>query len=136
LGCAGRVHLAGLLEKDEVLQALADSDLLLMPSEPASENFGLSAVEALGAGLPLLASDGVAVAHQAAAARAGRVVPCSAGDFGQAVVSLLECPEELRAMGRRGRELVERDYDLPVVARQMLAQCTAIAAGHRARSPA
>jgi hypothetical protein len=52
------------------------------------------------------------------------------------VVDLLECPEELRAMGRRGRELVERDYDLPVVARQMLAQCTAIVAGHRAGSPA
>jgi glycosyltransferase involved in cell wall biosynthesis len=131
LGCAGHLHIAGLLPGDEVKQALADSDLLLMPSEPASENFGMAAVEALAAGVPVVASTGVPVAERAASAGAGLVAPGSAQAFAQAVSQALARPEELRCMGRRGRELARQEFDLPVVAGQMLAHCRQIISNGR-----
>jgi glycosyltransferase involved in cell wall biosynthesis len=73
LGCADRLHITGLLLGDEILSALADADLLLMPSEPESENFGMSAVEAMAAGLPVLVSEGVPIGQWAESAGAGRV---------------------------------------------------------------
>lgn len=126
LGCAGRLHLTGLLRGDEILSALAGADLLLMPSAPGSENFGMAAVEALAAGLPILVSEGVPVGHWAEAAGAGRTVPCSAESFRQATRTLLVRPEQLKTMGRRGQLLVCRQFDSLVVARQMLAQFQSI----------
>ncbi len=39
LGCLDRLHITGLLRGDEILSALADSDLFLMPSEPEFGEF-------------------------------------------------------------------------------------------------
>jgi glycosyltransferase involved in cell wall biosynthesis len=128
LGCAPRLHFLGLLGREEILTALADADLLVMPSEPDSENFGMSTVEALAAGVPVLVSEGVPVGVPAAAAGAGRMVPCVSAAFAQAARELLANPETLPAMGEKGRSLVKQRFDLPVVARQMLAQFRAIVA--------
>ena len=81
LGCADRLHITGLLKGDEVLVALADADLLLMPSEPESENFGMSAVEAMAAGLPILVSEGVPIGRWAKSAGAGRIASCTVDFF-------------------------------------------------------
>jgi glycosyltransferase involved in cell wall biosynthesis len=126
VGCAERLHFTGLLAGDHVLQALADSDLLLMPSAPDSENFGMAAAEALAAGLPVLTSDRVPVGRAAQAAGAGCVAPADAEAFSQMTLKMLGTPERMAEMGPRGRELVRREYDLPAVGRRMLAQCWAI----------
>jgi glycosyltransferase involved in cell wall biosynthesis len=124
LGVHDRLHYAGLLAGDEVRQALADADLLVMPSE--SESFGNSAAEALAAGLPILVSDRVPVGRWAEAAGAGRRVAPSAAAFVQAAREMLVDPDGLRDMGERGRELAQREFDLRAVALQMLRQCSAI----------
>jgi glycosyltransferase involved in cell wall biosynthesis len=125
-GCASHLHITGLLQGDEVLQALTDTDLLLMPSEPQSENFGMSAIEALAAGLPILASEGVPVGRWAEEAGAGLVAPCRSQDFARATRDLLSKPDKLQKMGEQGSRLVKERFDLPVVARQMLAQFKAV----------
>jgi glycosyltransferase involved in cell wall biosynthesis len=124
LGCLGQVHFAGLLKGTEVLQALADADLLVMPS--AMESFGMSAVEAMAAGVPVLVSDNVPVGRWAESAGAGRMVPGTAGAFSEAIRSLLAEPEELKTMGERGRELAKGEFDISAVARRMLEQCQSI----------
>ena len=131
LGCADKLHFTGLLKGDEILYALADADLLLMPSAPQSENFGMSAAEAMAAGLPILVSDGVPVGRWAEEAGAGRVVPCSAAAFTQVTLELLARPEQFKAMGRRGQALVREQFDSSAVARQMLAQYESIIATGR-----
>ncbi len=125
LGCADRVHLAGLLQGDDVLHALADADLMLMPSE-IQESFGMAAVEAMAAGLPVLVSDGVPVGRWAEEAAAGRMAACTAQAFARATCELLSAPGQLKAMGERGQALVRCQFDIPIVARQMLAQYQAI----------
>lgn len=125
-GCEDRLHIVGLLEGNDVLQALAASDLLLMPSEPQSENFGMSAVEAMAAGVPVLVSEGVPVGIWAEQARAGHMLPCSSSAFVDATRALIANTEKLQAMATCGRELVSRRFDNISVARQMLAQSQAI----------
>lgn len=53
LGVEGDVHFFGRIET--VAPLLANADLFLLPSE--SESFGLSALEALASGVPVIASD-------------------------------------------------------------------------------
>jgi glycosyltransferase involved in cell wall biosynthesis len=120
LGCANRIHITGLLKGDEVLSALADADLFLMPSEPESENFGMSAVEAMAAGLPVLLSEGVPVGQWAESARAGRIASCAADSFSKITCEMLAVSDGLREMGRRGQALAGERFDSMKVAQQML----------------
>lgn len=131
LGCNDNVRFVGLLKGDDVLLALSDADLLMMPSEPQSENFGMSAVEAMAAGVPVLASDDVPVGRWAAEGRAGRIVPCSAEDFSRATLEMLSDPEKLKEMGERGQELAQQRFDILAVAQQMLAQYESIVTNGR-----
>jgi len=126
LGCANRLHVTGTLEGDDILFILGDADLLLMPSEPASENFGMSAVEAMAAGVPILVSDGVPVGSWAEKAGAGRVVACTSEAFRQMTCELLGSRSALRNMGQMGQILARERFDISMVAQQMLGQCQAI----------
>ena len=121
-----RIHFTGLLEGDEILNAYADADLLLMPSEPQSENFGMSAVEAMAAGLPILVSEGVPVGLDAEIAGAGRVVPCDEDAFAKVSVEMLADNDQLNEMGHMGQSHAKAKYDSIVVAKQMLAQYRSI----------
>jgi glycosyltransferase involved in cell wall biosynthesis len=125
LGCGKNLHFLGLLKKDAVISALAETDLLLMPSE-VQENFGMAALEAMAAGVPILVSDGVPVGRWAQVAGAGRVVACTKAAFQQAALELLSRPEQLRIMGQQGKVLALLHFDIAVVARQMLSQYESI----------
>jgi glycosyltransferase involved in cell wall biosynthesis len=125
LGCDNKLHFTGLLKKEAVVSALAEANLLLMPSE-IQENFGMAALEAMAAGVPILVSEGVPVGRWAQMADAGRTVACTKDAFQQAALELLSRPEQLRIMGQRGQGLVREYFDVSVVARQMLAQYQAI----------
>ena len=120
-----KVHFTGLLTHTEVNNALKDADLMLLPSE-VQENFSMSTVEAMAAGVPVLVSTGVPVGRWAEAAGAGQVVPCTAEAFSQATIEMLADREALKAMGARGKILVKEKFDIDVIARQMLAQYQAI----------
>jgi glycosyltransferase involved in cell wall biosynthesis len=121
LGCLENVHFTGLMGSGDVRQALADADLLLMPTE-VQENFGMAAVEALAAGVPILASDHIPVGRWADAAGAGRVVPATSASFCEAIRELMSAREELASMGQRGRKLACEKYDKPVVIRDLVSQ--------------
>ena len=125
LGCADRLHITGLLGPDGVLQAFADADLLLMPSE-IQESFGMSALEAMAAGVPILVSEGVPVGRWAEKAGAGQTVSCSTEAFAKATLELISQPGRLKVMGQKGRELVRLQFDISSVAKQMLTQFEAI----------
>ena len=96
LGIAGRVRFAGHLGGSAKADALAAADLFVLPSY--QENFGIAAAEAMAAGLPVVLSDRVGIAGQAAAAGAGTVVACDAGAVAAAIRRAVLDPEaRLRA---------------------------------------
>jgi glycosyltransferase involved in cell wall biosynthesis len=126
LGCLNRLHITGMLRGEDILSVLADSDLFLMPSEPESENFGMSALEAMAAGVPILVSEDVPVGQWAEEAGAGRLAPCKTESFSALTCSLLAGPNELKEMGLRGQCLAREKFDIAKVAQQMLDQYNAI----------
>ncbi|MBA3868205.1 MAG: glycosyltransferase [Anaerolineae bacterium] len=125
LGCSERVHLLGLLEGKDRLQAFADADLLLGPTE-VQENFGMAAAEALAAGVPILVSTGVPVGYWAQQAGAGRQVPCTIEDFTLAAKDMLSDPPRLKQYAHQGRNLAKKKFDISAVAQEMLTQYQAI----------
>jgi glycosyltransferase involved in cell wall biosynthesis len=77
LGLDGAVRFHGLESRDAVARRMAESDLFVLPSRV--ETFGVALVEALAAGLPVVATD-VGVAGEVVTERAGVIVPAGDAD--------------------------------------------------------
>ena len=128
--CEERVHFTGLLSQSEIPSLLVDGDLFLMPSE-VNENFGVSALEAIVSGLPILVSTGIPVGRWAEEAGVGWRVPCTSDDFSRIAMNLLEYPDQLHETGIRGRELALQHFDQQSIAKKMVQQFEAILENRR-----
>ncbi len=91
-----------------------ESSVFVLPSY--SENFGMAVVEAMHAGLPVVVTDGVAIAPSILKAGAGIVVKKDVGEVSQALLRVLKDPAGARAMGERGRCLVDEEFLMPAIA--------------------
>jgi L-malate glycosyltransferase len=101
LGLEGRVRLLG--QREDVPEILAAADLLLAPSW--EEPFGRSIVEAMAAGVPVIATDVGGPAEIIARDRTGFLLPPRRPRlWAETIERLLESPEVLLAVGQRGRE--------------------------------
>jgi glycosyltransferase involved in cell wall biosynthesis len=108
-GMADRVTFTGTLNRQEVLACLGRSSILLQPS--LSEGLSMTIIEALAARLPVLISNACNM-PEVAEHRAGYVVEPQRRSIAGALRELISLPdEERRAMGDRGRELVEVRFD-------------------------
>ena len=103
-----QVTLTGFIDGEDKLALLRDSDIFCLPSR--QENFGLAAVEAMAAALPVIVSDQVNLHQEIKNAHAGMVVRCDAGDVRSALETLLKDEDLCRSMGERGRKLVQEKY--------------------------
>lgn len=109
---------AGFLNGQDRERALASANVLAMPSE--FENFGMVVGEGLARGIPCIATQG-APWQELQTERCGWWVPYTQHDITAAVEQALRAPDEqLRDMGQRGRQLIERRYAVDKVARQLL----------------
>ena len=87
LGLDGRVSLPGFVAGDRKAALLQHSAVFATASE--DENFGVSVVEAMAAGLPVVVTPGVAVHREIAAAGAGLVARPEASALSDAIAHLL-----------------------------------------------
>ncbi len=118
-GVAERVVWTGQLEGELKTAAFAAASVFVLPSY--SENFGIAAVEALSAGVPVILSEGVAVSREVAAAGAGVVVRPEPRMLAAAIEKLLAEPDEARCLGERGRELAAREFSTEAMATRLVA---------------
>jgi glycosyltransferase involved in cell wall biosynthesis len=118
LGIAGRVFWPGFVSGPQKAAAFGEATIFVLPSY--SENFGIAAVEAMAAGVPVLLSDQVAVADDVREAHAGRVVRCEAAAIATALRELLADPTGRSTLARKGRDLVRDRYSLPEVGRKLI----------------
>lgn len=101
----------GFLEGAERLAAFSAAQLFVLPSY--SENFGIALVEAMAAGLPCIATTGVAAAKEMHMRDAGLVVePGDACTLSRALQQLLDDPELRSRLGKKGMRLVTDAYSL------------------------
>lgn len=113
LGLKDVVRFPGFVTGRDKEELLRTAEVFVLPSE--DENFGIAAVEALDAGLPLVISPEVDIAPAVEEFRAGHVVQLSAEAVAGAILEILDDPVEARAMGERGRRLVHERFAPDVV---------------------
>ena len=107
LGVADAVTLAGA--KVEVEAALAGADMLLIPS--ASESFGMAALEAMGAGVPVVGSRVGGLTGVVADGVCGRLLPVGDLDgMAAAACEILRRPGLAAAYGEAGRLLARSSF--------------------------
>jgi glycosyltransferase involved in cell wall biosynthesis len=102
------VTLAGFLGGPSKWAVLAAAQAFVLPSY--TENFGLSVVEALAAGTPVIVSDRVNVCREIEQAGAGIVVPPSVPALAAALVEMFRDRGAARRLGEAGRRLARRRF--------------------------
>jgi glycosyltransferase involved in cell wall biosynthesis len=112
LGLADRVRLAGF--RSDLERILPCLDLVAHPA--TLEGLGVSLLQAAAAGLPIVAARAGGIPEVVRDGENGLLVP--PGDsrsLGDAMLWMLDHPDQAHALGARGRALVEREFSVPAM---------------------
>jgi colanic acid/amylovoran biosynthesis glycosyltransferase len=120
LSLTERVVLHGTLPREGVRQVLDESHVLLAPSVTAAngdqEGTPVAIMEAMAAGLPVVSTRHSGIPELVQDSVTGFLVPERDPDaLAYAMRQLALTPERWAEMGRRGRAVVEREYDARVL---------------------
>lgn len=108
-----------LNDEAKMVELYGMADIFLMPS--VAEAFGVMAVEAMAAGLPVVVMEGTALPSVVNAPRAGCVFGRgNIEEFTAIVESLIVYAEKRHAMGKKCRRLAEAEYDEKLYFTRML----------------
>ena len=118
LGLESRTIFTGLLEGRRRLEALADADVLVYPSE--HEIFGLVPLESLLAGTPVVVADDSGCGQVIGAMGGGQVVALGdAGALAAAIDRVLGDPSRWRTAAAAAKPRIRRAFGAAEVSRQM-----------------
>jgi glycosyltransferase involved in cell wall biosynthesis len=129
LGIDAKVWFPGYVPPARRNSLLKAADLLALLSR--GESFGMVAVEAMWAGVPVLLSDQAGVCREVAADGAGVVVPLDPEAVTVALERLLHDPEQLAFLGDRAAAAARERYDNDKVSRLMLTAYEDVLTGRR-----
>jgi glycosyltransferase involved in cell wall biosynthesis len=126
-GASGAVHWVGEVEQADKWALLRDARLLVMCSD--SENFGMSVLEAMAAGVPVVVTR-TCPWPEIETAGCGFWVAQESGEIANAALRILRHQDEAEAMGERGKRLARERYGWDSIACRMADHyAAAIAAG-------
>jgi glycosyltransferase involved in cell wall biosynthesis len=117
LGVADRVHYAGPVHGRAKSWLLSAASFMVVPSY--SENFGNVVLESLAQARPVLMTPEVGVGETVQRYGAGVIADGAPEAFGRAMAALAADEAARSEMGRRGADLVERQFGWPAVAARM-----------------
>jgi L-malate glycosyltransferase len=136
-----RAQSLGVDSRTEFVGAVLDmpsfwrsTDIAVTPSSDVVESFGMSAVEAMACGKPVIATDNGGLAEVVADGETGRIVP--RGDVSRLVSALLgyiEDPEQRARHGFAGRRRCELNYSIDHTATRYLALCSELITAKKRR---
>ncbi len=116
-GIADRMHVVGPLDDHLKWKAFAAADVFVLPSY--SENFGIAALEAMAAGVPVVLTPEVGLADVVAETGAGIVVEGDPEKIGAAIARLLADAQLRRRMGEAGRDAAAERFSWDAIAERM-----------------
>jgi glycogen(starch) synthase len=109
MGLAKHVTFTGYLANEDLAALLASADAFL--STARYEAFGLSIVDAMASGIPVVAYDARGPNDFLRDGEAGFVTPQDPDRLAESIGRILDSPGEAREMGARGRALVEKTFN-------------------------
>lgn len=118
LGIADDIIWTGFLAGPQKVAAFSAATVFVLPSY--SENFGIAAAEALAFGVPTVLSDQVAIAGEAAGAKAAIVVRPEGMEIAQAITKLLSDQGAREELGRKGKLFAQGAYSPRLISEQLI----------------
>jgi len=113
-GVAGdQIRWTGPAAPDEVIERISRAEIYVLPA--IAEPFGLTLLEAMSAGVPVVLGQKSTLASVISEADAGRVFDESPGSLASAIESFLRDPDAATHSGRNGRRLVESRWSISAV---------------------
>ncbi|MEV0639316.1 glycosyltransferase [Streptomyces sp. NPDC050619] len=112
-GLEGIVSYGGALEHAEAVRAYARAAVYVLPS--VDEPFGMTVIEALSAGTPVVCTDTCGIADELARRRAAMVTDGSPRAMADAVCDLLTDEEKRAALVEAGHGAVEEAFSISAV---------------------
>jgi len=110
LDIENKVKFLGKLNRDMVNHAYVDSDLFILPSY--SENFGLTIIESLACGCPVIISKKVNIANSIKNNNLGYVVDLNQNEITKSIVNYYNKPEkEKNILKKKIRDYTLKNYD-------------------------
>jgi glycosyltransferase involved in cell wall biosynthesis len=110
-GLHGSIEFVGWRTRDEVLGALAGSDVFVLPSH--FEGLPNAVLEAMASGLPVVATRVGSIPEVVEEGRSGLLVDVrDPRGLAHALIALLDDPATAESMGERGRTIVQSRYSL------------------------
>lgn len=103
-----RITLLGNVERARIPEVMRRSTVYCLPSY--GEPFGMSALEAMACGKPVVVTDAGGLAHLVAEQGGRKVPPGDATALAAALLEILRSPELQMKMGQYNRHLVETTY--------------------------
>ncbi len=128
-GLNSAVHFVGPLGGADVTRAYVDADVFALPSY--TENFGMTVVEAMACGLPVVISDQVNIHNEISSGGAGLVTSCDVGELARALLAVLRDTNSRRTLGGAGRRLVKERYCWPAIVDALSDEYEALAGARR-----
>ncbi len=106
------ISLLGDLDEDKKNKTLDESVLFIAPSINKSETFGISILEAMGKGLPIITTQiPTGVSALARNGKCGAVIqPCAIDELTRAIEMLLTYPEKRRQAGKENLEFAKQNH--------------------------
>ncbi len=118
LNLTNKVHFPGIVHGDQKENLLKYADFFVLPSQ--HENFGIAAAEAMGAGLPIIVGEKVALGDDVIKYNTGLIVKLTADDIARAMKELLSSPAKRKVMGKNGYEYVKNHLSKEKIAKQLI----------------
>jgi glycosyltransferase involved in cell wall biosynthesis len=106
-------------DSEKLVELYSASDLFLMPS--VAESFGMMAIEAMSCSLPVIVSNNTALPDVTFAPKCG--IAINQGDsksLTKEVLDLYNNREKGKKLGQKGREIVEKEYDIRIHNKRMI----------------
>jgi glycosyltransferase involved in cell wall biosynthesis len=116
-GLEDHVIFTGQIYGQEILAAYQDSDLFVLPSY--GENFGMTVIEALAAGTPVVISDKVNIFEDVVASGAGIAVSCMVEPLAGAMIDLINDPTKRAVMAKAARPWVKAKFAWSSIVRDL-----------------
>ena len=122
------VIFTGMLLGNDKIAAYRESDVFVLPSY--SENFGQTVVESMACGTAVVITKNVGVAPSVERVGTGIVIEKDERQLTEAILKILGNPKIAVEMGKRGRELVEKEFFWPEIAEKFMKEYNVIINNH------